>query len=236
MNIVMPMAGKGQRFIDAGYTVPKPFIELDGVCMYRRALAPFVTDMDQVILVTQEDHQPHFEAEPDYVHESKKVFLQSPTAGAACSVLAARAFIDNDEPLMIVNSDQIIRYNRFNWAALANLAAVDGIIHTFPASGSKWSYVELNTALQVTQVAEKVEISPFATCGAYWWRTGSAFCAAADVMIENNKRVNGEFYVAPTYNEVIALGLTIMPFMVDQMISLGTPEFLNDYLSVRKIR
>ena len=236
MNIVMPMAGKGQRFKDAGYDVPKPFIDVHGATMYRRALSPFVTDMDQVILVTQDDHQPHFEAEPDYVHQSKKVFLQGPTEGAACSVLAARAFIDNEEPLLIVNCDQIIRYNRFNWAVMANMPTVDGIIFTFPGTGPKWSYVRLDDTLKVSQVAEKVEISPFATCGAYWFRRGDIFCAAADTMIEKDIRTNGEFYLAPVYNEVLTgFNLNILPFMADQMISLGTPELLKDYLSVRRL-
>ena len=232
----MPMAGKGQRFLDAGYLQPKPFIDVNGVCMYRRALAPFVTEGDCVILVTQDDHQLHFEAEPDYVHQSNKVFLQAPTEGAACSVLAARAFIDNDEPLLIVNSDQIIRFNRFNWACLANNTNAEGIIFTFMASGSKWSYAQLGEALNVMQVAEKVEISPFATCGAYWWRHGSTFCAAADAMIEDDLRVNNEFYVAPVYNKAIEEGYIVLPFEVDDMISLGTPDLLKDYLAVRRIK
>lgn len=236
MNIVMPMAGKGQRFRDAGYTVPKPFIDVHGVCMYRRALAPFVTELDRVILITQDDHRPHFEAEPDYLHPSNKVFLNHQTEGAVCSVLAARAFIDNDEPLLIVNSDQLMRFNRFNWTVLANNTHAEGIIFTFLASGSKWSYAQLGPSLNVCQVAEKVEISPFATCGAYWWRHGSSFCAAADAMIEDNLRVNNEFYVAPVYNKAIEEGYLVLPFHVDEMISLGTPELLESYLSVLRIK
>ena len=235
MNIVMPMAGKGQRFLDAGYTQPKPFLPVDGVCMYRKALTSFVREEDRVILVTQDDHQPHFEAEPNYVHQSNKVFLQAPTEGAACSVLAARAFIDNDDPLIILNCDQIIRFNRFNWAVLANNSVADGIIFTFQASGPKWSYAEIDQTLRVTQVAEKVEISPFATCGAYWWRSGASFCRAAERMIAQNIRTNNEFYVAPVYNEIIHAGGNVYPFMVDEMISLGTPDLYADYLAVRRI-
>lgn len=235
MNIVMPMAGKGQRFKDAGYTEPKPFINIDGAAMYRRALAPFVSEVDRVILITQDDHQPHFEAEPNYVHRSDKVFLSGPNEGAACSVLAARAFIDNYEPLLIVNCDQLMDFNRFNWAVLANNSDADGIIFTFLASGPKWSYVALDPMLRISQVAEKVEISSIATCGAYWWREGREFCKAADKMIADDTRINNEFYVAPVYNELIKLGGNVYPFMVDEMISLGTPELLADYRKLGKI-
>lgn len=235
MNIVMPMAGKGQRFKDAGYSMPKPFIDVNGASMYRRALAPFVSVSDRVILITQEDHQPYFEAEPNYIHRSDKVFLSGPTEGAACSVLAARAFIDNYEPLLIVNCDQLMTFNAFNWSVLANNSAADGVIFTFLASGPKWSYVALDPLLRVSQVAEKVEISEIATCGAYWWKEGRAFCEAADKMIADNTRTNNEFYVAPVYNELIKEGGNVYPFMVDQMTSLGTPEFLADYLNLGRI-
>jgi dTDP-glucose pyrophosphorylase len=229
------MAGAGKRFVEAGFTVPKPFIDIHGIAMYRRALANFYADGDTTILITQESHQPHFEAEPNYGVQSKKVFLTQQTEGAACSVLAARAFIDNEEPLLIVNCDQLINFNRFNWACMANNTEADAIVFTFLASGNKWSYARLNDKLEVEQVAEKVEISPFATCGAYWWRCGYQFVEAADQMIARDARVNGEYYVAPTLNELIMAGGLVLPFMVDEMISLGTPEFLKEYLAVRRI-
>jgi dTDP-glucose pyrophosphorylase len=235
MNICMPMAGAGKRFAEAGYTVPKPFIDINGVSMYRRALGTFYSDGDRIILVTQEDHQPHFEAEPNYGIQPNKVFLTQQTEGAACSVLAARAFIDNEDPLLIVNCDQLVWFNRFNWACLANNSETDAIVFIFQATGNKWSYARLNEKLQIEQIAEKVEISPWATCGIYWWRHGYQFVAAADQMIARDARVNGEYYVAPTLNELITGGGLVLPFMVDEMISLGTPEALKDYLAVRQL-
>lgn len=229
------MAGRGQRFKEAGYDVPKPFIPVHGVSMYRKALADFYANGDQVIVITPEDHQSHFEAEPNYTYQPKKVFLQEITEGAACSVLKARAFIDNEEPLLIVNCDQLIKFNRFNWASICNNSDVDGVIFTFEATGSKWSYARLDLRLAVVQVAEKVEISPYATCGAYWFRHGYMFCEAADRMISRDLRVNNEFYVAPVFNQMIEVGSLVLPFMVDEMISLGTPELLKDYLSVRNL-
>lgn len=235
MNILMPMAGAGKRFVEAGYKVPKPFIDIHGISMYRKALGNFYAEGDRVILVTQEDHQPHFEAEPNYGVQPNKVFLTGMNEGAACSALAARAFIDNDAPLLIVNCDQLITFDRFNWACLANNSEADAIVFIFMTTGNKWSYARLGETLQVEQVAEKVEISPWATCGVYWWRHGYQFVEAVDQMIVKNIRTNGEYYIAPALNELIMGGGIVLPYMVDEMISLGTPEFLQDYLAVRQL-
>jgi dTDP-glucose pyrophosphorylase len=235
MNIIMPMAGAGKRFVETGYTVPKPFIDVNGASMYRKSLGALYSPGDRLIVVTQEDHQPYFEAEPAYSVQPNKVFLTQKTEGAACSVLAARAFIDNDDPLIILNCDQLVRFDRFNWACLANNSEVDAIVFIFQATGNKWSYARLNEKLQIEQIAEKVEISQWATCGIYWWRHGYQFVEAADKMIAREARVNGEYYVAPTLNELISAGGLVLPFMVDEMISLGTPEALKDYLAVRQL-
>jgi len=152
------------------------------------------------------------------------------TEGAACTALLAEEYIDNDESLLIANSDQIIEYESENFVTLKSLTNVDSMVFAFNAVHPKWSFVKTNSRGFVTEVAEKRPISNIATCGIYWYRRGSDFVKYAKQMIEKDIRVNGEFYIAPVYNELIQDGKTLIPFYVHKMWGIGTPEDLKYYL------
>jgi dTDP-glucose pyrophosphorylase len=113
---------------------------------------------------------------------------------------------------------------------LKNLTNVDGIVFSFNAVHPKWSFVKTNSRGYVTEVAEKKPISNIATCGIYWYRHGSDFVSCAKQMIEKDIRVNNEFYIAPVYNELINSGKTLIPFYVNKMWGIGTPEDLRYFL------
>lgn len=118
------------------------------------------------------------------------------TEGAACTVLKARELIDDSTPLLMANCDQFIEWNpsKFLYQALAE--GVDGSILTFESTHPKWSFVKLDENGLVTEVAEKKPISNIATVGVYFWRKGSDFCKYADqMMLQEDKRVNSEWYV-----------------------------------------
>jgi len=152
------------------------------------------------------------------------------TEGAACTALLAEKHIDTDEDLLIANSDQIIEFQPQNFLNLKSLTEVDSIVFTFNAVHPKWSFVKTNSRGFVTEVAEKRPISNIATCGIYWYRRGSDFVQYANKMIESDIRVNNEFYIAPVYNELIKDGKSLVPFYVNKMWGIGTPEDLNRYL------
>ena len=152
------------------------------------------------------------------------------TEGAACTALLAEHIIDNDEDLLIANSDQFIDYQPQNFLSLKDMTNTDAIVYTFNDVHPKWSFVKVNSRGFVTEVAEKKPISDIATCGIYWYRKGSQFVKYAKQMIEKNVRINNEFYIAPVYNELIADGKTLIPFYVHKMWGLGTPEDLKNYL------
>jgi dTDP-glucose pyrophosphorylase len=131
------------------------------------------------------------------------------TEGAACTVLAAESAIDPDDVLVIANSDQWVDHTMDAHLAVMRRGGLDGLIMTMTADDPKWSFVELDERRRVTNVVEKVVVSDEATVGIYTFARGGDFIRAANAMIAADARVNGEFYVAPAYNGLIAAGSAI---------------------------
>ena len=190
----------------------------------------------EFIFLVRKEHLRKYEGLSDTLHritggQAKIVEVEGLTEGAAFTALLAKEHINTDEDLLIANSDQVIEYRPENFLTMKNMTTVDGIVFTFNAVHPKWSFAKVNDAGFVTQVAEKVPISNVATCGIYWYRTGKDFVEAAESMIAKNIRVNNEFYIAPVYNEMIGIGKTVIPFFVQQMHGIGTPEDLQTFLN-----
>ncbi len=237
LNILMPLAGAGRRFKDAGYAEPKPLIQIDGVPMWEtvwRNVLPGKHE-NRLIVVAQDD----FLAKAQIVNVTP-VRVEALTEGAACTVLLAERLIDNYDPLLIINGDQIIEgldIDKF----LDFAKDYHGCIMTFdvaPDEPPKWSYVARDDVDMVYRVAEKDPISREATCGLYWFRHGRDFLRAAHAMITKNVRTNGEFYLCPTFNEMIADGMAVGAWKVEDygaaMWGLGTPEDLEKFLARRR--
>ena len=234
MKILIPMAGEGSRFAKEGYQFPKPLIDVNGKPMIQRVVENLDFDAEYIFLV-RKSHVDKYDGLLDTLSritndKSEVVIVDSLTEGAACTALLAQDYINTEEDLLIANSDQIIEYERENFVYLKNLSNVDGIVYTFNAVHPKWSFVKTNSRGIIKEVAEKKPISNIATCGIYWYRHGSDFVRYAHQMIEKNVRVNGEFYIAPVYNELISDEKTLVPFYVHEMWGIGTPEDLNNYL------
>ena len=234
MKILIPMAGEGSRFAKEGYTFPKPLIDVNGKPMIQRVVENLDFDSEYIFLVRRE-HIEKYEGMLDTLERITNgrfnhVVVDSLTEGAACTALLARDLIDDDEDLLIANSDQVIDYEPENFDLIRNTSNFDAVVFTFNAVHPKWSFVKTNSRGYITEVAEKKPISNIATCGIYWYRKGSDFVKYADQMIEKNIRVNNEFYIAPVYNELIEDGKSLVPFYVSKMHGLGTPEDLRFYL------
>ena len=240
MKILIPMAGEGSRFTKAGYTFPKPLIDVGGKPMIQAVVEnlDFFCDCEYVFLVRAE----HLKKYPGFLNTLDRItdgqfdyiVVDKLTEGAACTALMAEKHIDNSESLLIANSDQLVQYEPNNFNTLRRLTSVDSIVFTFNATHPKWSFVKTDFKGYVTQVAEKKPISNIATCGIYWYRHGSDYVKYAKQMIEKQIRVNNEFYIAPVYNELIQDGKSLIPFYVSKMTGLGTPEDLNKYLNNHK--
>ena len=232
LNVLIPMAGAGSRFEQAGYTFPKPLIDVKG-----RPMIQVVTENLNIkanfIYVVQKEHRAKYNLDSllDLITPGCKIVeTDGVTEGAACTALLAKEHIDNDAPLFFANSDQFVEWDSNEFLYKMNETDADGGIVTFKATHPKWSFAKVNEEGLVTEVAEKNPISDIATVGYYYWKHGSDFVKYAEQMIEKNIRVNNEFYVCPVFNEAIADGKQIRTFNTQAMWGLGTPEDLKNYL------
>lgn len=235
MNILIPMAGAGSRFEKAGYTFPKPLIDVKGKPMIQVVVENINIDANYIYVV-QKSHREKYNLDtllnlitPD----CKIIEVDGLTEGAACTALLARDIIDNNNPLFFANSDQFVEWdsNEFMYKMQEN--ECDGGIVTFKSTHPKWSFVKIDENGLATEVAEKNPISDIATVGYYYWKKGSDFVNYAESMISKDIRVNNEFYVCPVFNEAISGGKKIRIFNSSKMWGLGTPEDLDVFLKNR---
>lgn len=239
LNIVVPMAGAGTRFAREGFTDPKPLIRVNGVPMIQvviNNLAP--KRPHRFIFICQSLHIEQYRLKdklPTWAPGCEIIGLNGITEGAACTVLGARDLIDNDDELMIANSDQYVDVDIDVYLSNLDKNKLDGLIMTMSANDPKWSFVGLDGNNFVNRVVEKEVISNEATVGIYNFKRGSDFIRAADRMIRHNLRVNNEFYVAPSYNQLIEDGMRIGIYNVGEeacgMYGLGTPADLSLFLT-----
>ena len=232
LNVLVPMAGAGSRFSAAGYTFPKPLVEVNGKPMIQ-AVVENINVKANYIFIVQEDHFKKYNLNlllNLIAPKCKIVQVNGLTEGAACTTLLAKNLINNNNPLLIANSDQIIEWDSGETIYGFDREGTDGGIITFESTHPKWSYVRLGKDGNVIEVAEKKPISTIATAGIYYWKKGSDYVKFAEQMIGKDIRTNGEFYVCPVFNEAIAFGLNIKIKNVEKMWGIGTPEDLEVYL------
>jgi dTDP-glucose pyrophosphorylase len=232
LNVLVPMAGLGSRFADAGYIFPKPLIEVNNKPMIQVVVENLNIEAHYIFIVQKE----HYEK-----YNLKQVLsLISPgcdiiqidgvTEGAACTTLMAKELINNSNPLLISNADQFLEWSANDCMYAFSADSIDGGILTFESTHPKWSFAKLGDDGLVCEVAEKKPISSNATCGVYYWKHGSDYVKYATSMIEKNIRTNNEFYVCPVFNEAIQDNKKIKIKHIDKMWGLGTPGDLQYFL------
>jgi HAD superfamily hydrolase (TIGR01509 family) len=232
LNVLIPMAGAGSRFEQAGYTFPKPLIEVRNKPMIQVVVENLNLDANYIYVV-QKAHREKYNLDTLLnllTPGCKIVETDGLTEGAACTALLAKDYINNDNPLFFANSDQFVEWDSNEFMYKMQETDADGGIVTFTATHPKWSFAKTDENGLVTEVAEKNPISDIATVGYYYWKNGSDFVKYAEQMIEKNIRVNNEFYVCPVFNQAIEDCKQIRTFNTAGMWGLGTPEDLNYYL------
>lgn len=232
LNVLIPMAGAGSRFEAAGYTFPKPLIEVRGKPMIQVVVENLNIDAKYIYIV-QKSHYEKYNL--DYLlrlitPRCEIVQIEGVTEGAACTTLLAKEFIDNEDSLVIANSDQFVEWNSGETLYSFMADSIDGGIVTFHATHPKWSFAKIDEDGIVTEVAEKKPISDIATVGIYFWKKGSDYVKFAEQMIQRDIRTNGEFYVCPVFNQAIDEGKKFRVRNIEKMWGLGTPEDLNYFL------
>lgn len=229
MKVVIPIAGRGSKFISAGRKEPKALINIKGKPMIKWATdaLPFLSFDEKIIFIVRKDHIDQFSIDKKlrklYGDEISIIISEGITEGAVYTVLLAKDSINNEEELIIYNGDQYFKSSTQEVIKQAD-KNITGVIPVFRATHQKWSYVLLNEHGYVIKTAEKEPISNLATVGLYYFRRGSDFVWAAEKMIKKDLRIQGEFYVCPVYNELCQRGDKIIAPEVKEMWSLGTPE------------
>lgn len=231
MNIVVPMAGLGSRFRQAGYTIPKPLISVLGKPMYAWAADSLpIVHARRTIFILLESQPECAELRADILsryaaHSPVVLTVPALTRGQAETVLAARECINNDEPLLIHNADTGFDIDA-DWAVDAVSRKLDGALLVFRSDETRWSFSRENDKGRVVEVREKVVISPWASTGTYWWGRGSDYVRLAESRVHSAASESGEYYVGPLYNDLIAAGGNVANYEIKRLLCFGTPEDL----------
>lgn len=237
LNILVPMAGRGTPFEKAGYAFPKPLIDIKGKTMIEvvvNNLRP--TCEHRFIFICQRSLYEKYDLHNILKNATKNKFevvqIDGVTEGAACTALTAIQYINNDDELIIANSDQYITVKLDDFIKKSRAGKKDGLIMTFESNHPRWSYARTDSQGKVIEVAEKKVISNHATVGVYYYKKGSDFVKGAEAMIHKNIRHNNEFYICPVFNELIInkKKIYIDEISVEKMNGLGTPEDLVKFL------
>lgn len=254
MNILIPMAGEGSRFSDSGYKVPKPLIptydrksnkELPMVVCAANNLYGSDNDSNTMIFIDRDFHKSSGVENTIKNHwpNAKFITLDKLTDGQASTCLCAKELINSDEELMIGPCDcgMTIDVNKFE--ALKKIC--DCIVFTFTNNDSvcdnpnaySWMKTDSEGNIILASVKKTISDDPEkdpAVTAVFWFRHGSDFVRAAENMIDDNKRINGEFYVDEVINYALKIGLSAKTFNVDKYFCWGTPKDYENYMGTAK--
>jgi NDP-sugar pyrophosphorylase family protein len=228
------MAGRGSRFAETGYAVPKPFIQ---VCPGKRMI-DYVIDYltlpepHRFVLVCLDEHRRAYNLNSFFRSKTsnhKVIFAERLTVGPAASALLAERFIGNDEELLIAYCDMFLTIDMVRFLEWNRRRGADGSVIAYPSVNPMDSYAKIDAKGRVVETAEKVLISDTATAGLYYFRRGREFVSAAHTMLTDRRDKNTELFVNPCFNELIRHGKTVLAYPIrrDEKIEMGTPDDLH---------
>lgn len=236
LNIIIPMAGLGSRFLVKGFSLPKPLIDINGVPMIIKSITSLgVENANYLFVITKNNHSEFIRTEISKLVDAKFIEINYLTEGPACSALLFEEQINNDQELIIANCDQIMEWNPELF--LLNVRQFDGAVVTYHETTEKNSYAKINSNGYVIGIKEKQVVSNISLNGIHYWKKGSYFVNSAKRMIELDDRApNGEFYVGPSYNYMIQEGFKVGIYHIPNQMhhAVGTPEDLQKYISYEK--
>jgi NDP-sugar pyrophosphorylase family protein len=238
LNLVIPAAGMGSRFRATGVDTPKPLIPILGIPMIGWVISNFnLLPEDEIWIISRKEDRLSANLQellPQLKNRIHFIEIDELTDGAATTLEFALNLIPADEAVLCANSDQYVSSDMSAFMAIVREKKSTGQILTMSASGNKWSYVKRNLDGEVVDVVEKEQVSDEATVGVYGWRTVQNAKEAITQMKKANFKVNGEYYVAPSYTFLIGQGGNIATYNVgnveQEVHGLGTPEDLEIFL------
>jgi len=242
MQIVVPMAGLGQRFRDVGYTLPKPLIPIDGVPMVVRVVRE-LPEASKVVFVVHPQHVADFAIDTVLKREfsnAEIVITPGLTEGQACSVRLAAPHLDPTESVAVASCDNSHLYDRSKFDRLTSDPSVEMLVWTYRGEPrvlvkpTWYGWVRADEQGRVSEVSCKKPISEsplidHVVSGAFWFRSARLMIEGIDTLVASNRRVNNEFYLDNVPNVLIERGVGVRVFEVEKYIGWGTPDDVADY-------
>jgi NDP-sugar pyrophosphorylase family protein len=229
LKIIIPMAGRGKRFVEAGYATPKPLLKIDDKLILSHIIDSMKTPNSEFIFLPRQDHCDEHQLDKvlqTLEPSSKIVKVNEITEGAICTVLLAKEHFNDESPVIIKDCDQIINWDPKHFLDFVQRNKADAAVVTIHTDKPHYSFAKLDSDGKVIQTAEKSVISNYGNTGIYYFAKGSQLIKYAEKLISKNIRVNNEFYTAPVYNEYIQDGKLVLNYPIAEMFQLGTPEEL----------
>lgn len=234
MNILIPMAGEGKRFIIGGFECPKPLIDVLGKPMIQQSLDTLGIRGRNIFIIKKSHIVYGLKSLLKSLYSDCKIIdIDYTTDGAACTCLLAERFINNDDELIIANCDQIMKWNGGEFTSFLNTTHHDGIVVTYYSNTPNNSYIKVDKNAKGILIREKEVISNESLNGIHYWKKGRYFVESAKRMIDEDDRVNNEFFIAPTYNYMIKDGKSVGIYHIDgnKHIAIGTPTDLYNFVN-----
>jgi dTDP-glucose pyrophosphorylase len=239
LDVVITMAGRGSRFRDAGYTIPKYEIVAQGRSLFEWSLLSLSGFFDEVhryiFIVRRQDNAGSFikhACKTMRIVPIEILEIDQVTSGQAATALLASSVWAEDNELLIYNIDTYIEPGIMNYSQIKG----DGFIPCFDGPGDHWSFVKLDETGRAVEVKEKVRISRNCTVGAYFFRSARLYKLLYEEYYINQLAPEKEQYVAPLYNQLIHDGGSVYISSIPKQYVhvLGTPEELNYFVGNHK--
>lgn len=239
MNLVIPIAANSNFFNVEEYGYPKPLIEILGIPMIEHVIKNLTigNSFKRIIFIVRQEHcnQFHLDQTLQLLSPIKPqiIKLRSDTEGALCSVLLAIDQINNDEPLIVSNADQIIDGGITQYLEQFMSSSLAAACLTFDSTHPRWSYVKVDSIGLVLEAAEKKPISRHAIAGLYFYKNGSEFIQNGMTSIKYGRSIEGQYYLAPVFNEYILASKKVGHYPVpnERYHTFYTPQKINEYES-----
>lgn len=239
MNILYPIAGFGTRFKNNGYDIPKPLVEVNGKTLLEYSIKTLDIEGNYIFVSLLYENGIYNEQIETIINKCcinpKIIWLKEPTKGAAETCLKAEALINTQEPIIVTNVDQYLNWCSEDFIQHITKTDVDGCVSLYDhddivvGQPSKYAFVSLDANQYALEFREKFAISNNALNGIHYWKCGFDFVYSLKQMINDDIRVNNEYYISPSYNYLIKNNKRINTYKMSQSQyrSLGSPEEIN---------
>jgi NDP-sugar pyrophosphorylase family protein len=241
-QLVIPMAGLGQRFVDAGYALPKPLIPVGGVPMVLRVINN-LPSAERVVFICHPEHitkYPMWDTLERSSPNCKIIVAPGLTEGQACSTALAIPYLDLEAPVLVAACDSTQVYDRLKWHRIANDTTIDAAVWCFSQDTrvlnkpEAWGWIRQDEGT-IKEVSVKIPISSnpltdAAVTGTFWFRTAKIMQNGIEWLVQENRRVKNEFYLDSVPNVLTARNYKVTTFQVDKYIGWGTPDDYEDYI------